>query len=174
MKKIKDYETTQAAKEFNRIPAGGYVCVIKKVEDNEQGQYLYIEVDIVEGEWKNYAIDTMERAGFWPLKFYRNYGGKSLKFFKAFIEAVEETNSRFAWDWDEQKLVNKGIGIIFQEQEYESNKDGKIRTKLVPFSFTTANKIREGDFTVPAPKLLDHVTASPVFEEEEDDGELPF
>ena len=162
MKKIKDYETTQAAKEFNRIPAGGYVCVIKTVEDNEQGGYLYLEVAIV------------ERAGFWPLKFYRNYTGKSLPFFKAFIEAVEQTNSRFKWDWDEQKLVNKGVGIVFQEQEYESNKDGKIRTKLVPFSFTTANKIREGDFTVPAPKLLDHVTATPTFEEEEDDGELPF
>ena len=173
MKKIADYETTQAAKEFSRLPAGGYVCVIKKVEDNAKGEYLYIEVEIAEGEWKNYAIDTQERAGFWPLKFYRNYGGKSLKFFKAFIEAVEETNNRFRWEWDEQKLVNKGVGIVFQEQEYE-NKDGKVRTKLVPYSFTTATKIREGDFTVPGPRLLDHVTATTTFEEEEDDGELPF
>lgn len=173
MKKIKDYETTQAAKDFSRLPAGGYVCIIKKVEDNDKGEYLYIEVDIAEGEWKNYAIDTQERAGFWPLKFYRNYGGKSLKFFKAFIEAVEETNNRFKWDWDEQKLANKGVGIVFQEQEYE-NREGKVRTKLVPYTFTTAAKIREGDFQVPAPRLLDHVTATPTFEEEEDDGELPF
>lgn len=173
MKKIKDYESTQAAKDFSRLPAGGYVCIIKKVDDNEQGEYLYLEVDIADGEWKNYAIDTQERAGFWPLKFYRNYGGKSLKFFKAFIEAVEETNNRFKWDWDEQKLVNKGVGIVFQEQEYE-NREGKIRTKLVPYTFTTAAKIREGDFQVPAPRLLDHVTATPTFEDEEDDGELPF
>ena len=173
MKKIKDYETTQAAKDFSRLPAGGYVCIIKKVDDNDRGEYLYLEVDIAEGEWKNYAIDTQERAGFWPLKFYRNYGGKSLKFFKAFIEAVEETNNRFRWDWDEQKLVNKGVGIVFQEQEYE-NREGKVRTKLVPYTFTTAAKIREGDFQVPAPRLLDHVTATPTFEEEEDEGELPF
>lgn len=174
MRKINDYATTQAAREFSRLPAGGYVCIIKKVEDNAAGEYLYVEIDIAEGDYKNYAIDTMERAGFWPLKFYRNYDGKSLKYFKAFIEAVEQTNNRFAWDWDEQKLVNKGVGIVFQEQEYVSKKDGKVHTKLVPYLFTTATRIREHDFTVPAPKLLNHVTATPVLEEEEDDGTLPF
>lgn len=174
MKKIPDYATTQAAKEFSRLPAGGYVCIIKKVEDNSAGQYLYVEVDIAEGEYKNYAADTAERAGFWPLKFYRGYDSKSLKFFKAFIEAVEQTNNRYTWNWDEQSLVNKGIGIVFQEQEYESRKDGKVRTKLVPYLFITATRIREHDYTVPAPKLIDHVTAAPTFEEEEDDGTLPF
>lgn len=173
MKKINAYETTQAAKEFSRMPAGGYVCIIKSVEDNPAKQYLFIEVDVAEGEYKNYALDTQERAGFWPLRFYRDYNDRALKFFKAFIEAVEGTNNRYKWDWNEQSLVNKGVGIVFQETEYE-RKDGKIGTKLIPSLFTTAARIREGDFTVPAPKLLDHVTATPSFEEEEDDGTLPF
>ena len=173
MKKINDYENTQAAGEFTRMPAGGYVCIIKKVEDNADREYLHIEFDVAEGPFKNYALDTCERAGFWPLKFNRNYGGKSLKFFKAFIEAIEATNNRFKWDWDEQKLVNKGLGIVLQEEEYEK-RDGKVGTRLNPYLFTTATKIREGDFTVPAPKLIDHVTAKPQMEEEEDDGTLPF
>ena len=82
MKKIADYATTQAAKEFNRMPAGGYVCIIKKVEDHPDKEYLTVEVDVAEGEYKNYALDTMERAGFWPLKFNRFYGSRSLKFFQ--------------------------------------------------------------------------------------------
>ena len=173
MKKIADYATTQAAREFNRMPAGGYVCIIRKVEDHPEKEYLSVEVDVAEGDYKNYAIDTQERAGFWPLKFNRAYGGKSLKFFKAFIEAIEATNNKFTWTWDEQKLVNKGIGIVFQEEEYEK-RDGRIGTRLAPSLFITATRVREHDYTVPAPKLIDHVTATPQMEEEEDDGTLPF
>lgn len=173
MNKIPAYATTQAAKEFNRMPAGGYVCIIKKVEDHPEKEFLSIEVDVADGEYKNYALDTMERAGFWPLKFNRFYGAKSLKFFKAFIEAIEQTNNRYTWNWDEQSLVNKGIGIVFQDEEYEK-KDGRIGTRLTPYLFTTATRIREHDFVVPAPKLIDHVTATPSFEEEADDGSLPF
>lgn len=174
MNKIPAYATTQAAKEFNDMPAGGYVCIIKNVEDNAAGQYLFVEVDVAEGEFKNYALDTQERAGFWPLSFYRNYDDKALKFFKSFIEAIEQTNNRYVWDWNEKSLVNKGIGIVFREEEYVSKKDGKVRTHLRPYRFTTATKIREGDFKTPAPKLLDRVPDAPVFTEEEDDGTLPF
>lgn len=173
MNKIPAYATTQAAKEFNRMPAGGYVCIIKKVEDHPEKEFLTVEVDVAEGEYKNYALDTMERAGFWPLKFNRFYGSKSLKFFKAFIEAIEQTNNRYTWNWDEQSLVNKGIGIVFQDEEFEK-KDGRIGTRLVPYLFITATRIREHDYIVPAPKLINHVTATPTFEEEVDDGTLPF
>lgn len=173
MKPITNWNDIKAAGSFDRPGCGGYVCQIKNVIDNTKAERFEVEFDIVEGPFKNYAADTAERAGFWPLHFIKSYKQKALGFFKKFIEAVEETNNNFTWDWDEKKLVNKGVGIVLQEEEYEG-RDGKIRTRLNAVEFTTAAKIRAGEFTTPERKLLDHVTAMPAFTEEEDSGELPF
>ena len=173
MKAINNWNDIQAAGNYDRPGPGGYVCVIKKVTDFPDKEYLELEVDIVEGEYKNYAADTAERAGFWPLRFRKSYKTKALGWFKAMITAIEETNSGYKWAWDEKSLVNKGIGIVFQEEEYEG-RDGKVKTRLQPYDFKTANEIRSKDFDIPDRKLLDHVTATPQMTEEEDDGTLPF
>jgi len=173
MKSIDNWNEIKAAGANERPTAGGYVCIIKKVTDDPNKELLHIEYDIAEGPFKSYAADTAERAGFWPLDFTKSYKTKALGFFKAMIEAIEATNSGFTWTWDEKKLVNKGVGIILREEEYE-NRNGQLRTRLKPYAFCTANDIRTGNFTVPEAKLLDHVTATPAFTEEEDTGELPF
>ena len=174
MKQIKDFDTIQAAGSFERPQAGGYVCAIRKVEDHPDKQYLALEFDIVEGKWKGYAADTAERAGFWPLRCNRFYGQKSVSFFKAFIEAVEATNKNYRWNWDEQTLVGKGVGIVFREEEY-INRDGQIRKSIAPFEFKTAAQIRDGEFTVPEPKKIPAGTIMPAPATfVEDEGELPF
>ena len=176
MQPISNWENISATTMNDRMPAGGYVCVIKKCTDNPDRQCLTFEVDVVEGPWKNYAADTSERAGFWPLDFVKSYKPKAQGFFKAMIEAIAQTNSGFVWDWNEKKLIGKGVGIVFREEEYEG-RDGKVKTRLKPFEFKTANEIRQGDFTVPERKAIDHVTASATFTElpdDEDDGTLPF
>jgi hypothetical protein len=82
--------------------------VIRKAVDEPKGEYLALDFDIVEGKYKGYAAETAERAGFWPLNCRRYYGGKSIGFFKAFIEAVQNTNKNYKWNWDESTLVGKG------------------------------------------------------------------
>ena len=53
-------ENVQEAGEFQRMPSGGYVCKITNVEDvpidpkTGKGDYLKIEYDICEGEFKDY------------------------------------------------------------------------------------------------------------------------
>ena len=173
MKAINNWNEVKAAGNFDRPGPGGYVCVIKKVTDFPEKEYLEIEYDIVEGSYKGYAADTAERAGFWPLHFRKSYKEKALGWFKAMINAVEETNNGYHWTWDEKSLVNKGIGIVLQEEEYEG-RDGKIKLRLQPWEFKTANEIRSGTFDIPERKLINHVTAAPQLAEEEDDGTLPF
>ena len=173
MKQIKDFENVQAANGFERPEAGGYVCIIRHVEDHPDKEFIHLEVDIAEGKFKGYAAETAERAGFWPLRCNRFYGGKSVGYFKAFIEAVQNTNKGYRWDWNEQSLVNKGVGIVFREEEYVA-RDGSIRKSISPFEFKTAAQIRDGDFTVPAPKPVNPAAAAPATFIDDDGGELPF
>lgn len=174
MKQIKDFENVQAAGSFERPGADGYVCIIRHVEDNPDKEFLHIEFDIAEGKWKGYAQETAERAGFWPLRCNRYYGQKGIGFFKAFIEAVQDTNKGYKWNWNEQSLVNKGIGVVFREEEYVA-RDGSIRKSIAPFEFKTAAQIRDGEFTVPAPKtVINPAAAAPATFIDDDGGELPF
>ena len=173
MKQIKDFDNVQAANGFERPEAGGYVCIIRHVEDHPDKEFIHLEVDIAEGKFKGYAAETAERAGFWPLRCNRFYGGKSVGYFKAFIEAVQNTNKGYRWDWNEQSLVNKGVGIVFREEEYVA-RDGSIRKSIAPFEFKTAAQIRDGDFTVPAPKPVNPAAAAPATFLDENGGELPF
>lgn len=174
MKQIKDFDNVQPAGSFERPAADGYVCIIRHVEDHPDKEFLHIEFDIAEGKFKGYAAETAERAGFWPLRCNRFYGQKGVSFFKAFIEAVEATNKGYRWDWNEQSLVGKGVGIVFREEEYVA-RDGSIRKSIAPFEFKTAAQIREGDFTVPEPKKIPAGTIMPAPATfVEDDTELPF
>lgn len=173
MKPINNWSEVKAAGTYERPGAGGYVCIIKKVTDDPNKELLHIEYDIAEGQFKSYAADTAERAGFWPLDFTKSYKTKALGFFKAMIEAIEKTNNGYVWTWDEKTLVNKGVGIVLREEEYET-RDGKVKVRLKPYEFKTANEIRSGEFSVPERKLIDHVTATPTMADEEDTGELPF
>lgn len=173
MKQIKDFENVQAANGFERPEAGGYVCIIRHVEDHPDKEFIHLEVDIAEGKFKGYAAETAERAGFWPLRCNRFYGGKSVGYFKAFIEAVEATNKNYRWDWNEQSLVNKGVGIVFREKEYVA-RDGSIRKSIEPYEFKTAAQIRDGDFTVPAPKPVNPAATAPATFIDDSGDELPF
>lgn len=175
MKKPNNWDNTQAASEYKRPEAGGYVCKITKVTDVPDNEYLDIEFDIVEGEFKGYGADTLERAGWTPFKFRKYYSPKALAFFKLFINTIEETNNGFRYDFDERKLVNKGIGIVLQEVEY-TKRDGSIGTRLEPAAFKTANEIRSGNFTVPSIKRkgTDPVQETFTPADDDDSGELPF
>lgn len=144
----KDAETND-----KRLEAGGYVCRIESVEDNPDKEYLYIEYDIDEGEFKNNFTQLASSFGFWGGRFYRSYKPKALGMFKSFILAVEGSNPGYQFDDDETTLVGKKVGIVLQEEEYIGN-DGNIKTRLVVNKTKTVDDIRNGKFKVPDKKKL--------------------
>ena len=168
-----------------KLPAGGYVCQIKEVTDDTAKQALEVKLEVVEGEMKGFGMNLQEQAGRYPFEliprvYYSGENEWSLKKFKGLITSVEETNKDFKFDWDNPKcLVGKGVGIVVGERESVSNKDGKVYTNPFVSYFASADRIRKGNFNVPALKKLPEgtVTTSAVaetFPELVDDGDLPF
>ena len=154
MKPIESWDKINEAGEFIRLPAGVYGVTITKVIDNPANEYLEIYCDITqEGEFKHYFKALTDAGLADTSRSFRSYKANALPFFKAFITAVEKTNSGYHWDWDEQKLVGKKVMAVFGEEEYE-DKEGnvKIGTKCVEFRSYEAYK--EGRIKVPELKKL--------------------
>lgn len=160
MRKIENYENVQASSgEFARPAAGGYICKIINVEDvpvnaEGKGDYLRIEYDIADGDFKGYYKEQFDRwGGNWNASFIRSYKEKALGMFKHFTNCVEQSNAGYEWDWNEAGLIGKVVGLVLGEEEYE-NSLRDIKTKLVVNQIKTVEEIKMGDFKVPAPKKL--------------------
>lgn len=160
MKRIENYENVQASSgELARPTAGGYICKIIDVEDvpmNEQGKgdYLRIEYDIADGEFKGYYKEQNDHwGGNWNASFIRSYKEKALGMLKHFTNCIEQSNAGYEWDWNEKGLIGKFVGLVLGEEEYKNNA-GEIKTKLVVSKIKTVEEIKNGDFKIPAPKKL--------------------
>ena len=143
--------------EFERLPAGGYVCLVvyatlgKTKNDNPQ---LILTLDIAEGQYAGFYknVDNYSPKHYQVI-YDRN--GKISPFFKGLLENFEKSNSDFKVvdrNFDERKLINKKIGVIFGEEEYLSN--DVVKSTIKPVRTTTVENIREGKFKVPEPKKL--------------------
>lgn len=170
MNPISNYDSVEAiSTEKKRLGPGGYVCKVTKVEDVADREYLKMEYDIVEGEFKGYWSSNEENYG-WRDSFIRSYKDKALGFFKQFMNSVESSNSGFRWEWNEKALVGKLIGIVLAEEEYE-RRDGDVGTRLRVAKVASIDDIRSGHYTVPEKKVLT-TRSVPVQTANEDD--LPF
>ena len=180
MKPIKNIAEVQEAGEGSRLPAGGYVCRYTKVTDDPEKQYLYMEYDIAEGEYKDYYKELEERLKFWGGKCYRSYKEKALPMFKRMCSAVTKSNPGYIFDGnehaDEKTLVGKFLGMVFGEEEYIGN-NGETKTRLYVVREIDVAEIRAGKFKVPAlKKLADNETKNDGFMNipEGTDEEQPF
>lgn len=184
MKPIDNFEKIEASSgEFAKPTAGGYVCHITHVEDvplnpsTEKGDYLKLEFDIINGEFKRYYMDTSLRlGGKWLGTFIRSYKEKAQGMFKHFINCIEESNQGYVWDWQERRLEGKKLGLVLGEEEYRK-KDGSVGVLLVVKEIKTVQQILDGDFKIPALKKLDSTAPAAnatFFFETVDESELPF
>lgn len=175
MREINNWQNVEAQgnEEYKRLVPGGYVCRITKVEDHPDKSYLYIEFDIAEGEYTGYGSSCLERNGFTPLRMYRSYSDKAAGMFKGFIQNIEASNSNYHWEWKEQALVGRLVGIILGEEEYKKQ-DGSVGTRFNARD-KTVDAIKNGRFKVPEKKCLPvEQPTAPTFSALEDDSELPF
>lgn len=182
MRKI-DLASVQEAGDFKRLAAGPYICRITKVEDIADKEYLKISYDIDEGEFKDYYTEMRNNHPdwLWVGAYARSYKTTALGIFKRFCTAVSKSNGNFVFDAgkvnaDEQTLVGKKIGLVFQEEEYYGN-DGNKKTRLIIFKEFAIDKL--ADQQTPQPKRLKETTpASDGFKDlnvpEGTDVEVPF
>lgn len=140
--------------EIRRPVPGGYAAKITRVEDDEDREFLKIEWEFADGDFKGSNQETKNAFGFWPYAFIRSYKDTALRFFKGFKTAVENSNPGFVFNNDPQSLVGKFIGVVLAEEEYVS-KTGEVKTRLYVAEQRSGKAIREGDFKIPEMKRLD-------------------
>ena len=193
--RFRDYEKTKSYKDYERLPKGGYVLMIKGAEvlHNSVGEYTKIMCDIVEGDYKDFFLSEYCGQQKEDKKWHCNYllntpkddgsekDGWTKRRFKTVTEALEESNPGYHFDWDERKLKGKLIGGLFNEREYEAS-NGEIRRATNLAQLCSVEKIRSGNYKIPNDKLLDNRPTMPTDTDTEDfmsipDGiedELPF
>lgn len=145
--------------EFVKLPAGGYVCLIRKVEMGKTKQTdkykLMLTLDIAEGEFKGIFKESQYPPIFQQLVFDDN--GVASRFFKGLLADIEASNSDFKIDSDDTldiiNLVNKKVGFLFGEKEYRK-KNGEIGTFMEPRRSLTVKQVHDKDFQIPQPRLL--------------------
>ena len=165
---MRNLNLSNVSDNHNRLPAGGYVVEITNVEDHpmdantHKGDYLNIDFDIVEGQYRDYYYGMYKDYGFWGGHLIRSYKPKALGMFKAFINELKKDNPGFNWDMDaendEHSMIGCKFGVVFGEKEYRGN-DGSIKTRLEATKILPIQKIHNGEFEVPALVKLESAPA---------------
>lgn len=166
MREFKGFDRKDIYKEVPRLPTGGYVLEILGVKEqvNDWGSVLVISFDIADGEYKGFYANNYKAQQTEDKKWKGNYrlhvpkddGSESdtwkKKRFNTFIVDIEESNSGYYWNWDEKTLVGKKIGGIFNNKEWRVDDKTGFFTNC--HSLVPVEKIRSGNFKIPADTLL--------------------
>lgn len=167
MREPKGYKDAQSYTDGFKLPAGGYVVKIISAEGGQYSdgnEFLEIKFDIAEGEYRGFYQKQYENQTFEPKKYkgtmkinWPNDDGsdqdeRKNRQLKSNMNAIEDSNEGFRWDWDEKKLVGKIVGLLFCDAEYNVNGNRGWWTK--PKWFISADRIREGKFTTPKSEPL--------------------
>lgn len=188
MRKV-NLENIQEAGEYSRLTPGGYICRITNVEDiplnqnTGKGDYLKLEFDIAEGDFKDYYKNMEENLHFWGGSYIRSYKEKALPMFKRMCSCMAKSNPGFVFDGgqqnsDEKTLIGKLIGLVLKEEEYVGN-DGSTKTRIVVHTEKSIQEIKEGKFKIPEIKKLDgtsgtHTTSTDFMEVSDSMENIPF
>lgn len=163
-----DYDKVKGYGDYQMLPKGGYVVkiLVVSVGSTRDGRdYLKLSCDVIEGEYANFYTqqyrENKNEDKKWGCNFLVNIptddgseqDGWTKRSFRTFIDAVEESNNGYHWDWNETKLKGLIFGGIFNMREYEKT-DGSIGQATNFARCTSAEKIRTGKFQIPADKLL--------------------
>lgn len=171
MKPFADYETTQAAGEFEKLPKGAYEVKIEQAKvttytgkDGSTFEKLEIAFDIDKGEYAGYYRRNLESQqqedkkwkGVLRIYVPKDDGSEKDQWtkrkFKAIIQAIEDSNPGYHWDWNESGLKGKIVGCVFQWKEWTYN--GKTGWTAQPYNFIDVAKVRSGEFKLPDDKPL--------------------
>ena len=165
-----EYNAAQATGgEYEKMPAGGYVCAIQAVRtsgtNNSGGlvdyinekQYVKLIWDIVEGDYAGRYSDEYWADRDWGHQFFLSW--KNLGALKNVITCLDESNPGFdamaAFEADQWGLfVGKKIGLVIGEEEYLAN-DGSVKRRYTLPRCKSVQDIHNGKYRVPELKKLE-------------------
>lgn len=171
MRKPANWENVKPTAPSMVLPKGAYVVKIMDAKeetytDKNGGSFskLAISFDIAEGDQKDfyaaqYRSQTQEDKKWKGV--YRVYcpkddgspeDARTQSNFKALMDAIEESNPGYHWDWNEGGLKGKIVGCLFRLEEYNFNGYNGWSTR--PVYCIPAAKVRNGDFKLPNDKPL--------------------
>ena len=168
MKQFKNYENARVLTgESTQLPKGGYICNIIEAKEvkTDSAHYLSLAFDIAEGEYighftklfDNNTSETKKWKGvynlFIPVENSQYYEDTLTKFKTAMVN-FEDSNNGYHWDWDEQSLKGKQIGIIFGEKEFIPDNSNDVIILTVPRGIRSVQQIKDGKFKLPPIKKL--------------------
>lgn len=192
----KNWDNVQVFSDRPKLPVGAYVCRIKKavVQNSDYGDQLCILFDIEDGEYAGFYANEFksnQREGkkwkgvlrqFLPKDDGSEKDEWTKSSFKGLVTSIESSNRGYQWNWDENSLAGKEIGIIFRNEEWEY--EGKTGWAVRPFRATSVDTVQDGDYTLPKDKPLknrpaDNYSAAPTAQSsfvslDDSEEELPF
>lgn len=191
---IRGYSNYSAKKSASRdpLPAGGYVCRILdvKIQNYTWGDVIVLSLDVVEGQHKDFfrkdyqaqSGEDKKWRGTLRLNIPKDDGSEKDAWTKRTFEnamwAFEASNNGYHFDWDEQKLKNLLVGVLYRNKEWEMNGSRGWTTESC--AATSVEDIRSGNYKMPKDKPLSAPANSAVaggyqsFAPIGDDDELPF
>lgn len=188
MKPYSGYKAEKMAGGREIIPAGGYVAQILSTEVLEYtwGKVLAISFDVTEGEHKDFfkrdyagqVGEDKKWRGVCRLTVPKDDGSEkdewSKNSFNNAMYAIEESNSGYAWNWDEKTLKGKSAGVLFRNKEWEFNDKTGWTTEC--YSLASVDDIRNNKFKIAKDKPLKNksVSTGGFTDLPEDDPDLPF
>lgn len=187
IRKPRNWNEVQEFTDRQKLPLDAYVCKVKqcKVVDTNYGEQLAMLFDIAEGEYagyfqKDFASNTAQEKkwrGVMRVWIPKDDGSDNdemtKRTFKGMTTSFERSNPGYQWDWNENSLAGKTVGILFRNEEYDYQ--GKQGWAVRPFRMISADTVRDGEYTLPKDKPLKNkpTAASNGFVETEND-DLPF
>lgn len=202
IRKPNNWNEVQEFTDRPKLPLGAYVCKVKQVavQNNGYGDQLCILFDIAEGDfsgyfnndYKNNQNQNKKWKGVLRQWLPKDDGSEkdewTKRSFKGMVTAFEKSNPGYQFDWNENSLVGKFVGILFRNEEWDYN--GKHGWAVRPFKAISIDSVRNNDFTMPNDKPLKNASDAPsgystnysdatasygnFAELEDDDDGLPF
>lgn len=161
MKKFNGYDEAKKNAQFSgseKLPVGAYVCKIMNVRytegTNGTSDRIDIQFDIEEGEKKGFfrkqyeanTNDDKKWKGKTSIYVPNDDGsekdGYTKNAFAKWTDSFEKSNTGYFWDWDENKLKGKLVGIVFGETGTVIN--GREVTYTEPRFAVPVEKVRNG------------------------------
>ena len=177
MKPINGFKAEAPSTAYPMLPKGLYTAGIQavKIDGTEPDQRLVLRLEIIEGEWAGYYTKRYQHdsaaGGRFEVKYKGDYALQipdqanpkrqhydwDYRTFTGAIWAIEDSNPGYHWDWNEQGLVGKTIGINVRQGSYNGNPYTTIG-RLESTKMMAEGKCREmkdmeprGDFAAAAP-----------------------
>ena len=157
MKPIQGFKPQPQPEASEKLPVGAYIGIIKaaQTEETQWGPRLAIMLDVSEGEHTGFYKKQFDQSTFKGKKYkgilrlnipepggqYEEIQRRTLE---SAIYAIEQSNSGYHWDWDENKLKGKAVGFVVRAFDW-CTQDGRSGESTEIGKLVPVQDVREGN-----------------------------